>query len=199
MPGVLVPRLDQIEELPFAQKENTPGGTSYAAEVTRHDSGVSRLCWSSHILSQGTDFSWGPFSSSDCNPICAVLSVWNLVGFFFFSSFLDGIMKLNRNKKKNVWSSCSFWDRPEISSRWMCFVCLSVILIHSSHFDLKHTEAMTQCYQRLEFLSPSDGWFAEKIINLISLNTSGASVYNATWMQKFRCICWEGKALSSGP
>lgn len=169
--------------------------------VTRYDSGVSRLCWSSHTLSQGkthSDFSWGPFSSSDFNPtcavICAVLSVWNLVGFsFFFSSFLDGIMKLNRNKKKNVWSICSFWDRPEISSRWTCFVCLSVILIH-----LKYTEAMTQCHLELDFLSPRDGWFAE-IINLLSLNTSGASGYNAKWMQKSRRICWEGKALSSGP
>lgn len=79
----LDPALDSLKskDFPFVRKRNTFWRAQYAAEVSRHDRRVSRLCWSSHILSQGeayTHFSWGTDSSSGCNPLSVPLSIWNI-------------------------------------------------------------------------------------------------------------------------
>lgn len=79
----LDPALDSLKskDFPFVRKRNTFWRAQYAEEVSRHDRRVSRLCWSSHILSQGepyTHFSWGTDSSSGCNPLSVPLSIWNI-------------------------------------------------------------------------------------------------------------------------
>ena len=69
-----------------------------------------------------------------------------------------------------------------------------VILTH-----LEHTEALTQRHQELEFLSLCDGWFAKSFINVVRLNTSGASGCDTVWTQEPRCQSWEGESPGSGP
>lgn len=68
-----------------------------------------------------------------------------------------------------------------------------VLLTH-----LKRTEALAKCRQRLEFPSPSSGWFA-KLVYVIPLNIAGASECDPVRAQKPGHLSWEGESPGSGP